>query len=97
AGLESRDLGQVAPLFVTMPPAQQESLAQYFAHVANLHVAFGQPEITVNGETASASFLRRDEFQDHDTREPVRIAVRLVATLTRTSGGWKIRSLEKPS
>ena len=77
-------------------PAQKASLGEYFAHVANLRVAFGQPEITVNGETAAASFLRRDEFQNQGTRQPVRIAAHFVAIPTRTSGAWKIGSLEKP-
>jgi hypothetical protein len=97
AALESRDIGQVSPLFVTMPAAQQESLQQYFAHVTDLRVAFGQPDITFNGETAAASFLRRDEFRDRETKEPIRIAIRLVAVLARTNGAWKLRSLEKPS
>jgi hypothetical protein len=97
AALESRDFAQVSPLFVSMPAAQQESLQQYFAHVTDLRVAFGQPDITLNGETAAASFLRRDEFRDQETKEPVRIAIRLVAMLARTNGTWKIRSLEKPS
>jgi hypothetical protein len=97
AALESRDIGQVSPLFVAMPAAQQESLQHYFAQVTDLRVAFGQPDITLNGETAAASFLRRDEFRDRETKEPVRIAIRLVAMLARTNGTWKIRSLEKPS
>src|SRR5262249_21216397 len=97
AALESRNLGQIAALFVAMPAAQQQSLQQYFAHVTDLRVAFGQPDITVNGETASASFLRRDEFLDQETRQPIRIAVRLVAVPARNDGTWKIRSLEKPS
>jgi hypothetical protein len=95
--LETQDAAVVAEVFAAMPSDQREALQRYFDNVDDLHVSFVAPEITVDGDTARAAFLREDQFRDKLSGERTRLAVRLVAVFVRVNGEWKVDSLAKPS
>ena len=97
AALETRQATQVAPLFASMSSDQRDAFQRYFDNVDDLRVEFGKPDVTLQGDTARAAFLRQDRFRDKETGEDNNLAVRLVAILVRSHGGWKIQSLQKPS
>src|SRR5262249_19144880 len=97
SALETQNTGQVASNFASMPPDQRAALQRYFDNVVDLKVAFGPPEITVQGDTARAAFLREDQFKDKQSGERTGLAIRLVAVLVRENGAWKIQSLQKPA
>jgi hypothetical protein len=80
-----------------MPLEQRDALQRYFDNVTDLKVAFGPPEITVQGDTARAAFTRQDQFKDKQSGEHTSLAIRLVAVLVRSNGAWKIESLQKAS
>jgi len=97
AALETENADKVAPVFSSMPPDQRAALQRYFDNVDQLKVAFGPPEITVQGDTARAAFLRQDQFKDKQSGERTSLAIRLVAVLVRENGAWKVQSLQKPT
>ncbi len=97
SALETQNAAKVAPVFASMPADQRSALQRYFDNVAELKVAFGPPEITVQGNTARAAFLRQDQFKDKQSGERTSLAIRLVAVLVREDGVWKIQSLQKPA
>ena len=97
AALETENTDQVAPVFSAMAPDQRAALQRYFDNVTELKVAFGTPEITVQGDTARAAFLRQDQFRDKQSGERTSLAIRLMAVLVRENGIWKVQSLQKPT
>ena len=97
AALETENADNVAPVFSSMPPDQRAALQRYFDNVDQLKVAFGPPDITVQGDTARAAFLRQDQFKDRQSGERTSLAIRLVAVLVRENGAWKVQSLQKPA
>jgi hypothetical protein len=97
AALETENTDQVAPVFSAMASDQRAALQRYFDNVTELKVAFGTPEITVQGDTARAAFLRQDQFRDKQSGERTSLAIRLVAVLVRENGTWKVQSLQKPT
>jgi hypothetical protein len=94
---ETQDASKVEPIFDAMTPEQREAMQRYFDNVDDLQVAFIAPEITVDGDTARAAFLREDKFRDKLSGDETNIAVRVIAVLVRQNGAWKVESLAKPS
>jgi hypothetical protein len=97
SALQTMKAGEVAPLYASMTPEQRAALQRYFDNLDNLQVTFSDTDITVQGDTARAAFLREDKFKEKDTGESSSLAIRLVAVLVRSDGNWKIQSLQKPS
>jgi len=97
SALQTRNAGQVEPLYASMTPQQRAALQRYFDNLDSLQVTFSDTDITVEGNKARAAFLREDKFKEKDTSESSSLAIRLVAVLVRSDGDWKIQSLQKPS
>jgi hypothetical protein len=97
SALQTRNAGQVEPLYASMTPQQRAALQRYFDNLVSLQVTFSDTDITVEGNKARAAFLREDKFKEKDTGESSSLAIRLVAVLVRSDGDWKIQSLQKPS
>jgi hypothetical protein len=97
SALQTRNAGQVEPLYASMTPQQRAALQRYFDNLDSLQVTFSDTDVTVEGNKARAAFLREDKFKEKDTGESSSLAIRLVAVLVRSDGDWKIQSLQKPS
>jgi hypothetical protein len=98
AALQSMEPGCVAALFVSMTPGQRDGLEQYFNNVSSLSIEFDEPDIHMRDDSAAqATFVRRDEFTDRSTNKTIRLAIRLVAEMSRTDAHWKIQTLRKAS
>lgn len=98
AALESKQSECVLGLYKSPTDLQKRGLEEFFGSVDQLKVRISSaPEDKKpNGDTIEATFLRRDEFTDVATNRTVRIAVRLVATMSRdVDNRWKIQSLRK--
>jgi hypothetical protein len=97
--LETRDADKVAAVFKSLSETQRNALTEYFLNMdrdAAFEVEFIGPAIQFTGDdSAEASFLRVDSFQDGLTRREVRLAVRVKAVLVREGGEWKVKSLKR--
>jgi ketosteroid isomerase-like protein len=96
SALQTRQAGEVAPLYASMTSQQRDALQRYFDNLQSLQVTFSDTDVSIQGDTARAAFLREDKFKDKDG-ESSSMAIRLVAVLVRTDGNWRIQSLQKPS
>jgi hypothetical protein len=96
SALQTRQAGEVAPLYASMSSQQRDALQRYFDNLQSLQVTFSDTDVSIQGDTARAAFLREDKFKDKDG-ESSSMAIRLVAVLVRSDGNWKIQSLQKPS
>jgi len=95
--LESKNVDQIAAVYVEMTPGMRDALARYFATADNLKIRFSNYDILIEGSEAVATFTRNDEFKDMHSGRDMHLEVRVSSVVTKRDGGWKIRGLKKPS
>jgi ketosteroid isomerase-like protein len=96
SALQTRQAVEVAPLYASMTSQQRDALQRYFDNLQSLQVTFSETDVSIQGDTARAAFVREDKFKDKDG-ESSSMSIRLVAVLVRSDGSWKIQSLQKPA
>ena len=97
ASLESKNVDQIAAIYVEMSPSMRDALTRYFATADELKISFSNYDILVEGTEAVATFTRNDEFKDARSGRDVHLEVRMSSVVTKQDSGWKIRGLRKPS
>ncbi len=90
--LESKNLDEVATVYVSFSERQKAALRTYLANAKDLVVEIADVQVTPNESGVVASFVRRDRFIDAETQRPVRLEVRLTKVLVREQASWKIGS-----
>jgi hypothetical protein len=88
--VESKNLDDVATLYVSFSARQRDALRTYLAYADALIVEIDDVTITPQGDDVAVSFTRGDRFVDAKTDRPVRLEVRLTKVLVREQGTWKI-------
>ena len=95
--LETKDMEQIAAIYVEVTPSMRDALTRYFATADNLKVSFSNFDILIEGNEAVATFTRNDEFKDAHNGRDIHLEVRVSSVVAKQDGGWKIRGLRKPS
>ena len=95
--LESKNMDQIAAIYVEVTPSMRDALTRYFATADNLKVSFSNFDILIEGNEAVATFTRNDEFKDAHNGRDIHLEVRVSSVVAKQDGGWKIRGLRKPS
>jgi TolB-like protein len=90
--LESKNLDEVATVYVSFSERQRKALQTYLNNAKDLVVEITDIEVTPHQDGVVASFVRRDHFTDVESDRPVRLEVRLTKVLVREQGTWKIGS-----
>src|SRR5262245_28450265 len=88
--LQSKNLDEVASLYVSFSERQREALRSYLANADALTVELTDVSMTPQGADVALSFTRRDQFVDAQSSRLVRLEVRLTKVLVREQGTWKI-------
>lgn len=92
---EKKDLALLDDVYDRLTAAQREANAKYFQNTQNLHVTIRDVDIAIRGNEAAVSYTREDQFIDAETRQNVRLEVRLTKIFTLMDGTWKIASRGK--
>jgi hypothetical protein len=89
AALEGRNLDAIKRLWPSLGETQQSAMQKEFQHASRIDVTLSTPQITVSGNTATATFTRRYQLQ---TTEGSRLQTdnRTTMTLRHTNAGWFI-------
>jgi hypothetical protein len=89
AALEARSIDAIKRLWPSLTDSQQAAMQKEFQHASRIDVTLLQPQISVSGNTATATFTRRYQMQ---STEGVRLQSdsRTTMTLRHTSAGWFI-------
>ena len=95
--IQSKEIEGLAALHINLPQQLRAAFDRYFENARNLVVTFANIEVEVSGGNALATFTRRDEFEDGRTGQAATMEFRVTSVCERTSDGWKIRGLLKPS
>jgi ketosteroid isomerase-like protein len=95
--IQSKEIEGLAALHINLPQRLRAAFDRYFGNARNLVVTFANIEVEVSGGNALATFTRRDEFEDGRTGQAATMEFRVTSVCERTSDGWKIRGLLKPS
>jgi TolB-like protein len=90
--LESKNLDEVAAVYVSFSERQRKALQTYLNNAKDLVVEIADIQVTPHHDGVVASFVRRDHFTDVESDRPVRLEVRLTKVLVREQGTWKIGS-----
>jgi ketosteroid isomerase-like protein len=95
--IQSKEIEGLAALHINLPQQLRAAFDRYFGNARNLVVTFANIEVEFSGGNALATFTRRDEFEDGRTGQAATMEFRVTSVCERTSDGWKIRGLLKPS
>jgi len=90
AALQTKNLDEIAALYVSFSERQRDALRGYLANAKDLTVELADIVITSHGSDVAVSFTRHDRFIDAQSNRPVRLEVRLTKVLVREQGTWKI-------
>lgn len=90
--LESKNLDEVAAVYVSFSERQRKALQTYLSNAKDLVVEISDIQVTPHHDGVVVSFVRRDHFTDVESGRPVRLEVRLTKVLVREQGTWKIGS-----
>lgn len=90
AALASKNVDEVAALYMSFSDRQRDALRGYFANADGLTVELSDVTITPNESGVAISFTRRDRFVDAQSGRLVRLEVRLTKVLVREQSSWKI-------
>lgn len=90
--VESKNLDDVATVYVTFSDRQRTALRTYLDTANELAVEITDVSITPQEGGFLVSFVRRDRFTDATSGRPVRLEVRLTKVLVREQAAWKIGS-----
>jgi len=80
-----------------MTEGQRSALLRYFENAKDLAIHISDIEVLLERDEALATFTREDVFTDARRGRQLHLEVRISSVLVRQDGGWKIRSLKKPS
>lgn len=69
----------------------RSALESYLRSADDLRVELSDVVIDVDGDTALATFTRRDVFRDVETGREIRMELRVSNVLERRDGTWRIR------
>jgi TolB-like protein len=90
--VETKNIDEVARLYVSFSDRQQAALRAYLANATDLSVELVNVTITAQEPGVAVSFTRRDRFTDAESGRPVRLEVRLTKLLVQEQSTWKIGS-----
>jgi TolB-like protein len=89
-GLVSKNVDEVASLYVSFSEPQRDALRKYLDSASDLVVELADVAIAPHGSDLTVSFTRRDRFLDAESGRLVRLEVRLTKVLVREQSTWKI-------
>jgi len=89
AALESRSLESLRRLWPSLGGAQESAIRQEFQNASRIDVEIVNPQISISGNTATVSFIRRYQLQTVD-RQRQRAETRTTMNLHRNGSTWII-------
>ncbi|MCW5889927.1 MAG: nuclear transport factor 2 family protein [bacterium] len=93
--LEAEDMRRLDRIHVADDPRLRGALARYLANADHLDVDFSDVVVAIDGDTALATFTRRDAFRDAATGQEVRMELRVSNALVRRDGTWLIQGAKR--
>lgn len=90
--LEARNLDALKRLWPSLGGAQEAAIRQEFQNATRIDVEIVSPQISVNGSTAAARFVRRYQLQTVDGQR-LASQSRTTITLQRTGQNWTITQI----
>lgn len=90
AALEAEDMARLDRIHAGDNPRLRDALVRYLANAAALDVELSDVVVAVDGDTALATFTRRDAFRDAATGRDVQMELRVSNALVRRDGRWLI-------
>ncbi len=90
--LESRDVQQVRRAYPGLTPQQAQVWRDFFGMVSDLKVDLAIKQVQITGDVAEAQVEGLSQYTQN--RRPQRQPLTFRATLDRTSGTWRIASIQ---
>ena len=87
--LESRSIDQLKRLWPSLSGTAENAIRQEFQHTTRITVEITEPQISVSGGSATASFLRKYSLVTVEGQR-LQTTTRAVMNLRRTGSGWVI-------
>jgi hypothetical protein len=87
--LESRSIETLRRVWPSLQGAQETAIGQEFANTRRIDVEISNIDVTVSGQTASATFVRRYQLFTVDGQSPLRLS-RTTLNARRNGGDWLI-------
>jgi ketosteroid isomerase-like protein/TolB-like protein len=88
--LEAEDMARLDRIHAGDNPRLRDALVRYLANAEALDVELSDVVVAVDGDTALATFTRRDAFRDAATGRDVHMELRVSNALVRRDGSWLI-------
>lgn len=95
AALESEDMARLDRIHTADNPRLRAALARYLETANDLRVHLSDVVIAIDGDTALATFTRRDAFRDAATGRAVQMELRVSNALVRRDGAWLIQGTKR--
>ena len=92
SALMSKNVDDMAALYVSFSDRQRAALRGYLANAQDLSIELTDVSTTPHGADVAVSFTRHDRFVDAQSGRLVRLEVRLTKVLVREQATWKIGS-----
>jgi uncharacterized caspase-like protein len=92
SALMSKNVDELAALYVSFSDRQRAALRGYLANAQDLTIDLTDVTITQHGGDVAVAFTRHDRFIDAQSGRLVRLEVRLTKVLVREQATWKIGS-----
>jgi tetratricopeptide (TPR) repeat protein len=92
AALESQSLEALKRLWPSLGGAQESAIRSEFQNANRIEVEILNPQITVTGSTATATFIRRYRLHTVDAQRP-ESETRTTMTLRRSGTAWTIEGM----
>ena len=90
--LETRDVQQVRRAYPGLSPQQAQVWRDFFGMVSELKVDLAIKQLQITGDVAEAQVEGFSQYLQN--RRPQRQPMTFHATLERTSGAWRIASIQ---
>jgi TolB-like protein len=86
---EGGDIDGLARLHVSFPDSQRSAIAEYFDSIEDLRVALSDIKIQHRSDDVAVSYIRKDDFVDKESGEPITVEVRVTKFVVRDNGQLK--------
>jgi serine/threonine-protein kinase len=93
AALEGRNLDAIKKIWPTLSSAQESAFRRDFQNARSVEIDIASPQISVNGNTATAQFVRRYRMQTTDGQR-VSSESRTTMSLQKVGQAWTITGIQ---
>jgi hypothetical protein len=88
-GLETRNLAAIKQVWPSLDPNQERAIQAEFQNARSVEASFAEPRITINGDTTTATGVRKYSLVTQDGQRLSRETTTTL-TLRRSGAGWVI-------